>query len=72
MKNSIKFLNWVDIYPQGTKEGDEEQAFFCSLSRTKWTWRSTAALAKEANLSAERVDEILQKYLLQKKIIEID
>lgn len=62
MKKSIKLPNWVDVYPQGTQEGDEEQAFFCALSRSKWTWRSTAALSKEAHISMERVDEIIQKY----------
>lgn len=54
---------WVYVYPQGTKEGDEEQAFFISLSRhPEWTWRSTAHIAKEAKLSLERAEEILQKY----------
>lgn len=54
---------WTDVYPQGTKEGDEEQAFFISLARNnKWQWRSTAAIAKEANLSKERVEELLNKY----------
>ena len=54
---------WTEIYPQGTKEGDEEQGFFISLSRNpKYQWRSTAQISKEANLSKERVDEILNKY----------
>lgn len=54
---------WTEIYPQGTKTGDEEQRFFIALSRNpKYEWRSTAALAKEANLSEERTDEILSKY----------
>lgn len=54
---------WTDIYPQGTKEGDEEQSFFIALARNpKWQWRSTAQLAKEANLSKERVEEIINKY----------
>ena len=55
---------WTSVYPQGTKEGDEEQAFFIALARNlKWHWRSTASLAKEANLSKERVEQILDKYL---------
>lgn len=54
---------WTDVYPQGTKEGDEEQGFFISLARNpKWSWRSTASIAKESKLSKERVDEILNKY----------
>lgn len=54
---------WTDVYPQGTKQGDEEQAFFIALSRhPKWKWRSTASISAEANLTKERVDEILQKY----------
>jgi hypothetical protein len=54
---------WTDVYPQGCKEGDEEQAFFISLARnSKWVWRSTAALSKEANLTKERVEELLNKY----------
>lgn len=54
---------WTEVYPQGTKEGDEEQGFFIALARnSKWQWRSTAQLAKEAKISKERVDEILNKY----------
>lgn len=54
---------WVDIYPQGTKEGDEEQGVFISLARNaKWTFRSVAQIAKESRLTKERVEEILQKY----------
>lgn len=54
---------WVDVYPQGTKEGDEEQGVFICLARnSKWTFRSTAQITKESNLTKERVEEILQKY----------
>jgi DNA-binding MarR family transcriptional regulator len=54
---------WIDIYPQGTKEGDEEQGVFICLARNaKWTFRSVAQIAKESNLTKERVEEILQKY----------
>jgi hypothetical protein len=64
MKNKKKTPpKWTAVYPQGTKEGDEEQGFFISLSRNpKFTWRSTAQIAKESKLSKERVDEILNKY----------
>ena len=60
----IKLKKWTDVYPQGTDEGDEEQAFFIALARNpKWQWRSTAALAKEANISQKRVEEIINKYV---------
>jgi predicted transcriptional regulator len=62
----MKPKKWVDCYPQGTKIGDEEQAFFIALSRhPKYHWRSVSAIAKESNLTKERVEEIIQKY--QKK-----
>ena len=61
---SKKPVRWSEVYPQGTKEGDEEQAFFISLSRNpKYVWRSTSGIANEANLSKERVEEIIDKYL---------
>lgn len=54
---------WTDIYPQGTSEGDEEQAVFCCLARHhKWKWRSVAQMAAETHLTKERVEKILQKY----------
>jgi len=54
---------WVDVYPQGTKEGDEEQGVFICLARHyKWSFRSVAQISKESNLTKERVEEILQKY----------
>jgi predicted transcriptional regulator len=54
---------WSEVYPHGTKEGDEEQALFMVLSRhQKWAWRSVSALSKEAGLTKERVEQILYKY----------
>jgi hypothetical protein len=54
---------WINVYPQGTKEGDEEQGVFICLARNlKWTYRSVAQIAKETNLTKERVEEILSKY----------
>ena len=54
---------WTQVYPQGTKQGDEEQALFVALARhPKWAWRSVSALSKEANLTKERVEQILYKY----------
>lgn len=59
-----KLNHWTDVYPIGTKEGDEEFAFFVALARNqKYVWRSTAGIATDAKLSKERVEEILQKYL---------
>lgn len=55
--------HWYNVYPQGTKEGDEESKVFTSLARNnKWAWRSISAIAKETGLSKERVEEILYKY----------
>ena len=54
---------WVNVYPQGCKEGDEEQRLFIALARhAKYEWRSVASLAKEGKLTKERVEEILTKY----------
>jgi len=55
--------NWYDIYPKGTKEGDEEQKIFTSLARnSKWVWRSVSAISKEINISKENVEAVLFKY----------
>lgn len=66
-----KIKNWTEVYPQGSKEGDEEQGFFIAISRhPKWKWRSVAQIAKEANLSKQRVEEIIQKYYKRGMIIQ--
>ena len=58
-----KLPKWTDVYPQGSKAGDEEQEFFIALARNpKWQWRSVAAIAKESGLTKERVEELLNKY----------
>lgn len=55
---------WTEVYPQGTKEGDEEQKMFIALARhQKYEWRSISALAKASGLSEKRIEEILAKYL---------
>lgn len=55
---------WTAVYPQGTKEGNEEQAFFIALARhPKYEWRSTTAIVKESNLPKIRVEQIIQKYV---------
>lgn len=71
MKKSKLPPKWTDVYPQGTKAGDEEQGVFISLSRhPKYQWRSTAQIAKEANLTKERVEEILSKYYKKNMIFQ--
>jgi predicted transcriptional regulator len=61
--NKIKPKKWTDVYPVGTKEGDEESKFFKSLARSpKYEWKSVAALAKESNLDKKRVEQIILKY----------
>ncbi len=55
---------WSEVYPQGTKEGDEEQRFFIALARNpKWEYRSTSTIVEETGLSQQRVEEIIDKYL---------
>jgi hypothetical protein len=55
---------WYEVYPYGTKEGDEEAKVFRSLSRhSKFDWRSTGAIVKATGLSRERVEEIIDKYV---------
>lgn len=59
----IKPKKWTEVYPVGTREGDEEARFFRSLARhPKYDWRSVAALAKESGLTKERVEQIIAKY----------
>ena len=63
MSKKIKPKKWTEVYPIGTKEGDEESKFFKALARNpKYDWRSTAAISKESDLSKKRVEEIIQKY----------
>ena len=67
----IKLKKWTDVYPQGTDEGDQEQAFFIALARnSKWQWRSTAALAKESVLTQKRVEEIINKYVKRNMVFK--
>jgi hypothetical protein len=54
---------WVEAYPHGTKEGDEEQKFFIVLTRKpQWEFRSIDSLVRETKLSRQRVEEIIDKY----------
>ena len=55
---------WTEVYPHGTKEGDEESKFFKALARhPKYDWRSTGAIVKASKLPQERVEEIIDKYV---------
>lgn len=55
---------WTEVYPQGTKEGNEEQKFFIALGRhPKYDWRTTGMIEKETGLPRKRIEEIIQKYL---------
>jgi hypothetical protein len=55
---------WHEVYPYGTKTGDEEAKVFRALSRhAKFDWRSTGAIVKATGLSRERVEEIIDKYV---------
>lgn len=61
---------WQELCEQGTKEGEEEQAFFIAISRhPRHTWLTTTILARTSKLSLERVDEILEKYEKIKVVI---
>jgi len=54
---------WTEVYPYGTKEGDDEAKFFRALARhPKFDYRSTAAIIKATGLSRQRVEEIVDKY----------
>lgn len=67
----IKPKKWTEVYPQGTREGDEEARFFKSLARhIKYEWRSTAAIAKESGLDKRRVEEIAAKYMKRHMVFQ--
>jgi hypothetical protein len=55
---------WTEVYPYGTKEGDEEAKVFRALARNaKYDYRSISAIIKTTGLSRERVEEIIDKYV---------
>ncbi len=69
-QNNKKPKKWTETYPQGTKEGDEEQRFFIALGRhPEYKFRTVAALAKEANISKERVEQIIAKYVKRNMVL---
>lgn len=59
----MKPKKWTEVYPYGTKEGDQEAKFFRAIARNqKYDYRSVSALIKETGLTRERVEEIIDKY----------
>jgi hypothetical protein len=55
---------WTEVYPYGTKEGDEEAKVFRALARhAKFDFRSIGAISKSTGLNRERVEEIIDKYV---------
>ena len=54
---------WTEVYPYGTKEGDEEAKFFRTLARSKYEYRSVAQVVKSTGFTRERVEEIIDKYV---------
>lgn len=62
----IKPPKWTNVFPQGTKEGNEETSFFIALTYDKqYQWKSVAALAKETGLPRVKVEAIIKKYFLK-------
>jgi hypothetical protein len=69
--SKIRPKKWTDVYPVGTKEGDEESRFFRSLARNpKYDWRSVAAISKESGLTKERTEQIISKYFKMKMVFQ--
>lgn len=63
MTKTKKPPKWTNVYPQGTKAGDEIQRFFIALTRNpRWEWRSVAQLAIESKLTEKRVEELINEY----------
>ena len=62
---------WYEVYARGTKEGDEECRFFKSLERDEeYVFKSAEALAREAKLTPERVEEIACKYMKKRMVFQ--
>lgn len=69
--SKIKPKKWTEVYPVGTREGDEEARFFRSLARhPKYEWRSVAAISKESGLSKDRTEHIISKYFKLKMVFQ--
>lgn len=62
---------WWAVFPQGTRDGDEESRFFCALSRhSEFKWRSVDNLADESKLSKSRVEELITKYAMAGMVLQ--
>ena len=50
-----KLIEWYDLYPQGTQEGNEEQQVFIALVRNKkWkNWNLNTMLTDNVYMSGE-------------------
>ncbi len=54
---------WWQVYPNGTRAGDEEAAFFQALAqRQDRVWATVGQLIEETVLPQERIHQIIQKY----------
>lgn len=63
-KSKKQHRKWTEVYPYGTKQGDEEAKFFRVLARNpKYKYRSIAQLVSSTGLSKERIEEIIDKYV---------
>jgi len=65
-RSKVKPPPWHTVYPHGTKEGDEEQQFFCVLARSRLEWLSTAQLVSGSGLPRQKVERIISKYITHK------
>src|SRR4051812_294868 len=54
--------SWWEVFPHGTREGDEENRFFCALARHSDKWRSVSDLSVQTQLPKARVEEMIAKY----------
>lgn len=60
----MSLKRWWEVYPQGTREGDEETRFFIALCRKpEFRFRSVDELSLESGLTKVRVEELIQKYV---------
>lgn len=61
---------WWEVYPQGTKEGDEETRFFVSLCRNlEFKYRTVEEVAHESGLTKIRVEELIEKYAKMELVV---
>ena len=54
---------WTEVYPHGTKEGDEEVDFWYAIARDRSTeWLSVSQIARTSRLPELRVKQLITKY----------